>query len=53
MQWKKLDSEEDDVIEKSNAYDIYKYVDYNCDEKPLIVTTRSGRSVGSWRLCLC
>ena len=53
---KKMDSEEEDVIEKSNAYDIYEYddspVDYNRNDKPLIVTTRSGRSPGNCRLSL-
>ena len=52
-----MDSEEEDVIEKSNAYDIYEYadnsVDYDCDDKPLIVTTRSRRSAESWRLSVC
>ena len=47
-----LDSEEEDVIEKSNASDIYEYDD-NCHDKSLIATTRSGRSAGSWRLPLC
>ena len=54
---KELDSEEEDVIEKSNFFDIYEYddnsVDYNCDDKYLIVTAISGRSAGSWRLSLC
>ena len=54
---KELDFEEEDVIEKSNSCDIYEYddnsVDYNCDDKILIVTTISGRSAGSWRLSLC
>ena len=28
-------------------------VDENCDNKPLIETTRSDISAGSWRLSLC
>ena len=54
---KELDSEEEDVIEKSIAYDIYEYDDnsvhYNCDDKSLLVRTRIGRSAGSWKLSYC